>query len=339
MRLGRGASGRERQGAIIRELVETRDAELRRAYPDLLGLGYGIGTAQGRDKPTPCVMFLVTRKAKRVAADRRLPSHLFTYWTYRGRRVLCAVPTDVEEQRAYREVVAHAPESLAVSSGAVGPISGRLTSPVRISRIPGLFVLSCLHVLGMVQQFYPGLGPSCEFRPAGGDRRIGVLSGYRGCIEEPSPEHPYSFDAALGTVDDDAVVRSMLARVLPANWPTEMVLEPQSIPNDALILSDREIEARLRTTWRPRTLRVTYDTPAGRIEVEHSGLIEWDASTQRGDSGSPVVARDRRDLLLGMHIAGDGSTAVMIPAFELFRPVRLGLPERVKLSIPNVLDI
>ncbi len=41
-----------------------------------------------------------------------------------------------------------------------------------------------------------------------------------------------------------------------------------------------------------------------------------------GDSGSPVVSSKNGGMLLGMHIAGGGNLAFMIPAWQLLNPAR-----------------
>ena len=341
--LGLGKAGQERQLAIIREIVQTRKGELRKAYPDLLAIGAGIGTTKRRDSGT-CVMFLVRKKKVRLSPQNRLPAHLFTFWEVRGRRVLCAVPTDVEEQHAYRSVRAHASQQIHVSSGSTGPITGVITSPIRIRYANGtldgqVYALSCLHVLGMAQQFFPALGPNCEFRPAGASGRIGTLSGYIGRLVAASDV--YSFDAALGTVDDNQDARDLLEQALPKNWPTNRIFGPEEIPAEADIISNNTrgvIHATRRTTWVDDSVTLKYEAPEGFVEILHADLVEWDAATQRGDSGSPVVARNNHDLLLGMHIAGDeDGTALMIPAYELFNPVRFHLNESDTISISTTI--
>jgi hypothetical protein len=341
--VGRGRGGQERQLVLIREIIQTRKGELRKAYPDLLGIGAGIGTTKRRDSGA-CIIFLVEKKKARPSRNRQLPAHLFAFCEVRGNRRLCAVPTDIEEQRAYRSVRAHASQQIQVSSGSSGPITGLVTIPIRLRYSNGksdrqLYALSCLHVLGMAQQFFPALGPNCEFRPTGATDRIGTLSGYIGRLVAASDG--YSFDAALGVVDDDPNARALLEQALPVNWPRNRIFGPDEIPVEAEIIPNNKrgvIRARRRTTWVDDSVTLNYEAPTGLVEILHADLVEWDAATQRGDSGSPVVARNNPDLLLGIHIAGDEhGTALMIPAYELFNPVRFHLDENDTISIPTTL--
>jgi hypothetical protein len=55
------------------------------------------------------------------------------------------------------------------------------------------------------------------------------------------------------------------------------------------------------------------------LRILHSTIVESKAHTEPGDSGSPVVTTDGATLL-GMHIAGGGGRAFMIPAYDLLDP-------------------
>ena len=53
--------------------------------------------------------------------------------------------------------------------------------------------------------------------------------------------------------------------------------------------------------------------------IVHRQVIQStvDGSTAKGDSGAPVVVGKHGGRFLGMHIAGAGSTSIMIPAWQL----------------------
>jgi len=96
------------QLAVAEEVVLTRSVELARAYPNTVAISFGPRRrhgASGEGAP-PCVRFLVGAKwppsARRVPPKGTIPRRLLAMATMGGRRVLCAVPTDVEDARFSR---------------------------------------------------------------------------------------------------------------------------------------------------------------------------------------------------------------------------------------------
>src|SRR4051794_247915 len=82
------------QRTLAEELVETRETELRRAYPELIRLMVGYRTKRrgkaGRIEVIPqiCIVFFVKRKWKPedFRAERALPRHLYAYCIAKGVR-------------------------------------------------------------------------------------------------------------------------------------------------------------------------------------------------------------------------------------------------------------
>ena len=113
------------QMALVREIFETRSAELCRAYRNLVDVTYGFRSRRTADGGrelvrTPCITFIVDKKwesERGTQRDQRLPRHLYAYWTVGGVRKLCAVPTDVEEAKDYAGIEpALGPSSILVRS-------------------------------------------------------------------------------------------------------------------------------------------------------------------------------------------------------------------------------
>ena len=137
--------GRAGQFELLQEVVLARGAELRRAYPDLVGIGFGFRTrrkeagAAPQLLRTPCVVFEVMRKpafGRSVAASRELPRVLYAFTTIEGRRCLCALPADIRESREFGRAAPHKgsdqlPFGVAVYDDANGdPTGGALTCAV-----------------------------------------------------------------------------------------------------------------------------------------------------------------------------------------------------------------
>jgi len=96
------------QLAVAEEVVLTRSVELARAYPNTVAISFGPRRRRGAsgEGAPPCVRFLVGAKwppsARRVPPKGTIPRRLLAMATMGGRRVLCAVPTDVEDARFSR---------------------------------------------------------------------------------------------------------------------------------------------------------------------------------------------------------------------------------------------
>jgi hypothetical protein len=93
------------QLAIAEEVVLTRAVELARAYPNTVAISFGPRRRHGNISPgaPPCVRFLVGAKwpasTRRVPPKGTIPRRLMAMATVGDRRVLCAMPTDVEDAR------------------------------------------------------------------------------------------------------------------------------------------------------------------------------------------------------------------------------------------------
>lgn len=196
---------------------------------------------------------------------------------------------------------------------------GALTCAVRLTNSIGaqderLYVVSCLHVLALAQEYYP------EF-PSGAV----VLSDKVPAAETTSHlgfllnRYCYSFDAAIARVTDPVAIR----RLLPPVTPTSYALNAHGVAGEAEIHVPEEDPVEVHS---PRflygdRLSIPYEagTPLSRIQVWHRQIVEWSfrgRSTRPGHSGSPVLSKDG-ERLLGMHIAGSGDHAYMIPAWDL----------------------
>ena len=84
---------RAEQLAVAEEVVLTRAVELARAYPNTVAISFGPRRRVGAKWPP---------SARRVPPKGTIPRRLLAMATLGGRRMLCAVPTDVEDARFSR---------------------------------------------------------------------------------------------------------------------------------------------------------------------------------------------------------------------------------------------
>lgn len=327
--LGTEKNGKNKQMCILSELVETRGKELRQAYENVVGVAYGYRTQKGRLKQVPSITFTVTEKhpddSKKLTEKNRIPDFLFTYCTVHRRHRLCAIPTDVEDISVYKGIKPQSGSKFIIvkpsNSNRNIAVKGTLTCVVTIRNpngelYPQLYVMSCLHVLGMAQEFYPKFGYHNKVFLHNEERLIGKLSEHCGYIRNGPSK---SFDAALAEVDDKSALRD----AMPKPRPSEILREEEikKIPDDYDIWTSSNgiIPARYDHVWGGEDISIPYNDSSGlaNLTIRHKTIITSFANTAPGDSGSPVVTKDR-ETLLGMHIAGGDGRAFMIPAFELF---------------------
>jgi hypothetical protein len=343
---------------LAREIAETRGAELTLAYRNVVMVASGFKqcTQAGEETlvRTPCVIFVVRRKWEKSASDaadpQHLPYHLLAYATWKGRRLLVAVPTDVQIETRFAKAIAHSEHAICARPQAHADEYGTITAivDVRVAGEVSRYGLTAMHVLsrdfavngGGPEPRVPIEHAKGEPQPDG-ERTIGESLAIGGRLV-PGPA--ISLDAQLFKIDDEAEIVRMLQRMpLSPSEPyindparlNELVATDPPTTFEVLIAQnnpkDRKGRPRARLFasfmgWAPLAFLVNYELPKGdTMPVHHRELIRMQCiggMTVRGDSGSPVVAwiEEKRCALLGMHIAGDGALSYVLPAWYLFFP-------------------
>ncbi len=337
----KGLSGEE-QLAIAKEIVDTRASELCRAYRNVISLSCGFRTR--RNKKTGkrrvvrhvCVTFLVKKKWKpgeNAGSGEELPTHLFAYCTLRGKRRkgkeskperrLCAVPTDVECASDYHMIRPQAEtrgitvtkESHGLSeTGAVACALERTSVGSR-----RLYAVSCRHVFAFSLQIHPTMRLGAGVRVSSTDKHVGKTRRHMGKLRNgPLP----SFDAQMAEVDQGD--REGLRQALNDLLYTDIAKNENDIPEAFWIQTPGGVSTKATNKGFRTNHIISYPIGGNRVlHVLHELLIESQVAkgaTQNGDSGSPVTSTREGGILLGMHIAGGGDTAFMIPAWLLFEP-------------------
>jgi len=353
----------EHQRQIVFELVNTRETELRLAYPEVLSIGHGFrqitlsrtgNIHKQAVTQEPCVILMVKRKwtnTRKTPAmlKRALPKHLWAFCDVRaGRgksarttRRLCAVPTDIISATDYRARPRDAPDPTSIgelvrasdTSGTRPSANGSLTVGIRAKGLPGLFALSCHHFLAMSKGFNGQPVAAATLALQNGDA-LGALSQYLGKIIRPSEGG--SLDAALATVTDAAALRLALGSNLPSSAlefgelppVTVQVIAPKSIsgqPLPAAFVAAHKGFDRIRYfSSGPQPTQATV--------YEYQITAPNTESTKPGDSGCAVL-NDFGNRFIGMHIGGvekiktiSSRRIFILPSYLLLNPDNFGLP-------------
>lgn len=318
----------DEQMDLTEEIVETRGAELCRAYENVVDISAGYKTKRNartgktRIVQTPCVVFVVKRKWRAARrTDEALPTHLFAYWKVGRERKLCAVPTDVEPASKFAKVKPQAKRArVSATYKSEGNALGAVTCAIRAGENNLIYALSCRHVFSITESLHDRRITGARVHLNSKDGEVfGRTTGIRGRLSrQPAP----SFDAQLASVE-----HSFLEQLSQAvgDLTYDSVAETYNeVPDDFWIhVPGRETKVAARKLHRLNDRLIDY---TGVGLVRHRNLIEVQVfpSTRGGDSGSPASSLKSGGMLIGMHIAGLNDRAYLIPAWDLFTPKNYG---------------
>lgn len=309
------------QAALVREIALTRAAELRLAYPNIIGLAHGDRRRRGEIVDDQCVTFLVERKWKRQVAPKGrnawLPRFLWVYGpsAWSGNRVLCAVPTDVEAVTDGRPIP-HFGQGVGMMAPGRSFSTGAVACAVRLPEKEGVHGLTCFHVAAMPDRGGSAVDsatatlrdqttPVGQFwrRWAGRLSRPPIRSLDVAVLQVKSPE----IAAFRGTVGGFSASTSLQAgETLPMFG---RILVPDRAP----------VPARYTQTWHNYDQIMYFDNNSQPV---HREVLEFELkdpnSTGEGDSGCAVV-NDSGTQFLGIYIAGIRGTGrrFVLPAYEV----------------------
>lgn len=336
--------------ALVREIVETRAAELTLAYRNVVMVTAGYRTradANGHEHlhPEPCVIFVVRRKWARPVdgpAPQCLPARLLVHGGSGRARRLYAVPTDVQPADGWIGARVHA--SACVRLDDADPpfrLPGTLTCAVRAAvGSQRRLALSAMHVLNPVPaQPLPQGGVAFSDIGAGGQRR-GESSDWGGQVNGSNGS---AFDVQLAHVDDPAWFNTLydgwsLSKARPfVRSPAELD-ELAATMRFQIVTPDNHPDAPLRPrepmlaqfdSWLHGNPPIEYQVRQGghfdRVLLRHRLLFRLRVLADcplplSGDSGSPVMSwwPDGSNVLAGVFIASPSGNrhAWVLPAWE-----------------------
>ena len=313
------------QMTLAKELVETRAAELCRAYKNVVSVSYGyrLRRRKDTDKPrvvrTPCVIFIVDKKwpAGEGNSDELIPRFLYIYAMVRGERRLCGIPTDVDEASNFSKIEPTAIQGIEVATETGGAIEpGSLACVIQRSSQPeATYMISCRHVFSLSETLHPEQRRS-TVRLRNSRRALGTTLRVTGTLQD---EPSFSFDAQLAEMTDAGALRAALNGVRFADYARS----PDDFPPEYWILTPHgPVKAHFVQIISP-SLPLSYHR-AGITRVVHEELVVSHFATAertvRGDSGSPIATTPAGGVLLGMHIAGSDQRTYAIPAWQLLCP-------------------
>lgn len=322
---------------ILGELVNTRAAELCRAYPAVIAVSYGFRrrkdaeTGRQQIAQEACVKLLVKRKWRPGFNNpkRALPKHLFTYWTIDGVRRLCAIPTDVEDSRIHSTARPHNPQTVTVSTGSPPVATGALTCMIqRSSDHDKVYVMSCKHVFSPMRALNQTFKVA-QIRLKNGGQRVATTVNVAGIL---SPVARRNLDSQLALVEDIAKLRVALGGVKIEGYVRSQG-EAMSAARLWIVTPARGPIRATINAFRHEEHSIDYGESGVIEDIRHEEIIEvqMDRPTRGGDSGSPMVTNETGGLLVGMLIAGPpdivsdsdlGTLSYVIPAWHLFESFR-----------------
>jgi len=320
----------DQQMQLARELVETRRAEITRTYVDVISVSVGYRLRRDesgtrRVEPEVCVILVVKKKWKpgsRGVRARRVPRHFFAHWTIGGRRVLCAVPTDVEDGRRLgqirpqRQIEAIAPAETPLRS------AGVIACGIIRDGDDTAYAIGCRHVFGMALILDPAKHHAAQIRLVGQNTVLSLATPIAGRLGN-GPD--YSFDSQLARVLDADLLSTALDGVKPAERALSWDDIRQGI--DYWILTPHgPVRAHFVAV---HTEPIVYTSQLN--DVRHFQLARFllpDRATIDGDSGSAVMTEKAGGTLVGMHIGGNGEDlSLVIPAWQLFHAPWYGIAD------------
>lgn len=219
----------EQQMQLVRELVATRQAELTKAYRNVIMVAAGFKMRtdrRGRERWSrqPCVVLVVRRKWDKTqdaqAGTELIPRRLLAFATIDGQRVMCGVPTDVQPARRFYGAQPQDARAVWVEDDDVPGEFGTLACAVELA-MPGRprrkLVLSARHVFSPVPEIGTStigaglpLSPLVSPDAPPGAPALGATEAIGGVLRDHADP---SFDAQLAAVHPGSWsrVRAMLA--------------------------------------------------------------------------------------------------------------------------------
>ena len=339
------------QWCLASEIARTREAEFTRWIRNVVAVA--CGPRQRRDAagrqhlhPEPCVVFLVRGKWKAAPTQRQagqaLPTELLGYAELDGRRVMCAVPCDVQRQDRLLDVRAQSPSAvLATPPGQ----KGEFGSLACIAEDPAghRYALAPIHVLTPRPDPFSGAPEvgariwrvmNKAQRPP--DSAVCARATVFGGSLCPTAEQ--CFDVQLARISDPARVAQALAGLNLS--PTQPMVNNEEelfallenhhafivVPENHPKFSGKRAPIEIKKSLHEHLVFPSY-TFSGEQDsnVPHMALelaLLDDQRTVPGDSGCPVVLELEQNVncLIGMHIAASETSgnAYVIPAWRLF---------------------
>ena len=309
------------QMQLAQELVTTRQAELVRAYPDVISVspGYRLrGNGRRWVEPEVCVILVVKRKWTGKAEggpERRVPAELFGYKTIGGRRVLCAIPTDVEDGSRLTRLGPQAQIEVLAPGGR--SVLGSIACAVTRGADEMPYAIGCRHVFSAGTR-EPGGG---TIRLVAGRTLIAATLSAAGPLANAPVE---SFDGQLAQVLAERELFEALDKI---------VVDAFALGWDEFRVG---VDYWIRTARGPIRARFVsqYDATVHYSSALHAvhqrdlvRLLLPDGVTQLGDSGAPILTDPDGGKLMGMHVIGGGEERISlaIPGWRLMDPVSYGL--------------
>ena len=353
----RSLKGDPRQFELVDEMAQDRGPQLTLGYRNVIMLAAGFRRRTGpTGRPSrtqePCVVFVVKTKwpsePGREDDPQKIPPFLLAHVTVEGRRVRCAVPTDVQAQESFRGTRTMGNAILQVGSAPIGG-TGTAACAVQIGAGPSAMklLLSAHHVFSPFPDVSAGTPQSgLPIRQLGAannttaPQAFATSSRWGGAMRADGQP---SFDAQFAKVSDwdsarDTVSALMLSTDSPYAGSAAQVMALGKADAFEILVppNNPEWHGPQRLPTRAALDAVLSDSYGFDCDVRENGafvqrhltfqrlirmqLLASSGALLSGDSGAAVVARrtDGAHTLIGLFIASGDDFAYAIPAWQLF---------------------
>jgi len=304
----------EQQLAAVREVCGSKGSALVKRFDDVIAVGAGFKKSDGAVSTYVCLGLMVKKKKKYLAnVSKPIPERLMVTVLRNDKPVRLSVPTDVEELgmgKPHQGVnTAAGVRAFNRSNPTQGVPGAACCIVIDESDATNRFILGCHHVLALSL-----LTSGCAFFKDTDVSGRGTVPKFGGLFH-PLPmtaDGDPCLDAALSLVDSGVEV----------SWESSDGIKPVRVEpgvkqplNCFVFTPNGPLAAAFVKEWANIPLQYAR---CGTVVI--AAAYQFQASTQGGHSGSPVMTTD--GTLHGMHFWGDEQQqlSMAIPAFMLFRP-------------------
>jgi hypothetical protein len=275
--------------------------------PNILGFGVGPKVISGkRDHSAYCVVMFVRKKLPKSRLRDLMAVPTYISMNTSGLQI----QTDVQEWGG--PPVAHGALFAGASIGDVAGHSGTMTLAVQDNSDNTSLILSCSHVLARCGMGNVGDEIESPSNPAL-DPGPNVVASLLRFTRIDSGSLTNAVDAAVAIPGNGIDLSNMIAGIGTPCGIRDLTLEGEAAINNVNVQRVGIITGLQIGTIRNIhvSTRITYPQLPADPSIQFVDLVQYEASSQAGDSGAAVLDTTADNNVVGMHIAGtqDGSAS------------------------------
>lgn len=341
------------QHRILEDIVLTRQEELRHSYPDIIQICAGNRTKTDKGgrrvlikPPEACLIFVVTKKLKKLPEGRRtLPKKVLAVTRIGGVARLVSVPTDVEPRADIRRGTPDdAPVRIRAEFEEAASKTGMICCAVdRAPGEPGLRAIGCRHVFAAEGQLRAlGMIASPVYLADDFANELGFTTNAMGRLDLEAGNLDAVLISVVDSNDGKGRLHAALGGITIGSNRPRTEAEGLADLNEIWVQTARgpvKLLKDLGIVNAPEASLPYPDGSGGSFACNFDSLLVYGMTEpgdlREGDSGSAVTTDKAGGRLLGMHIGSDQGLkrAYIIPVWHLLDGARYSLPVIDKLRL------